>query len=226
MTVFNFNGIRQQYAPAAVVYDNLVDGINVIEFTVDFSRFAAESLYYFVLQSGSIKFYSDFICVKNLHDNTVLISYANSVNDQNVIFSTNILFNLRVEIEDKSTPKTLVPKAVESIYDNDMGGYMTLYSNPYETYRINIGGVRGIPDWLMVIINRALSCDTVFLNNKKANKIEGAEFEAMEAEFYPLRSWIIEVSYADEEEGEMIYNYLIDNLPAYLIDNDNNYLVA
>ena len=199
LAIFNSYGVIIYHYPILVTeFTTLVAGIKIIEFHFDFSRLA-EDLYYFVLSGGNTKFYSDFLCVKAQHEDTKLITYRNSANDQSVIFATGIRFNIRVEAHDRHTPKTLVPKSVDSIYSNDLGGYMTLYANPFETYRINIGGVRGIPDYLEKIVNRAFGCDTLLLDNNKINKVESAAFEAVEAENYPLRSWIIEVGYSNED---------------------------
>ncbi|MDR2652184.1 MAG: hypothetical protein LBC68_07715, partial [Prevotellaceae bacterium] len=199
LQIFNSDDILQVYFTILKVeFTTLVEGIKIIEFYIYFSQ-AEEGLHYFVLSGGTSKFYSDFLCIKDKHEETKLITYHNSVNDQSVIFSTGIIFNVRVEAQDRHTPKSLVPKSVDSIYDNDMGGYMTLYSNPFETYRINIGSNAGIPDYLMKTVNRAFGCDILLLDNNKVNKVEGATFETVEAENYPLRSWLIEVGYYNDD---------------------------
>ncbi|MDR1346959.1 MAG: hypothetical protein LBJ63_00795 [Prevotellaceae bacterium] len=220
--------------PTPYYYGGMVDGLVVMQYAIDFSQLN-EGLYYFALlpyeESPKKLFYSDFICVKDKHEETKLITYHNSVNDQSVIFSTGIMFNVRVEAldrkdEDDYNYKSFIPNSVDSIYDNDMGGYMTLYSNPFETYKINIGGNAGIPAYLMKTVNRAFGCDTVLIDNNKVNKVKSATFEAVEADNYPLRSWLIEVGYEETEEVEGLYTYLIDNNSEYLFDDNNNYLVA
>lgn len=226
MRVFDSEDIPQPILILSQEHVNVVDGYKIIEFTVDFSQFN-ENLYYLMLTSGAINLYSNYLCVQDIHENTYLLSYSNSDNDQNAAFSTGVIFSLRVEIQGRETPKSFVPKTVESIYSNDMGGYQMLFANPFETYRVNIGGIRGIPDYLMSIVNRALGCDYVLIDNKRITKIEGSAYEPAEADNYPLRSWVLEMSYTDNEEDDLGFdNYLIDTDENYLIDNNNNYLMA
>jgi hypothetical protein len=228
MQMFDFNGVKQQYQIERVQYVDLVDGYTVVEFTIDFSRLP-ENLYYLYLFSGKTDFYSDLLCIKEKHENTYLINYSNSVNDQEIIFSTGITFNLRIELEGRETPKSFVPNSVKASYSNDMGGFVTLFSNPYATYQINIGSVRGIPDYLIEKVNRAFGCDTLLIDGISINLKQDTEFEETELEFYPLRSWIIEIVYNDDNIGNNQTRYLTAqylNPVCQKVDAVITYLVA
>lgn len=202
ITVFNEHSVKMPYTFEKKTMNDLIDGYEVQEFEFDFSQFS-EGLYRFELYSTSgITYKSDFICVREKQDYTVLLSYSNSANTQNVAFSSGVMFNLRVESEPFND---LLPKSNNSIYSDNMGGFKTLSSDPFNNNRFNIGGRMGIPDWLMSIVNQAFSCDVLYADYERINKVEGAEFEALSSGNYSLRSWNIEVS-KDEDEFEMSIN--------------------
>jgi hypothetical protein len=139
---------------------------------------------------GFFNFRTDLICVQDEHKYTKMLSYRNSYNDQSAAFSTDIMFSLRVEMQ---LFNALVPKSNDSVYTHDNGAYRMLSSTPYNNYRLNVGGTKGIPDWLASIVNQALCCDEVFIDTKQYSKVEGATFEAINGDNYNLRSWNIEI---------------------------------
>ncbi|MDR1055667.1 MAG: BACON domain-containing protein, partial [Prevotellaceae bacterium] len=194
LSAVNVDDEAISYTIPKVPFDDKVDNHLVIEYNIDFSRFQ-EGKYRFFLQSGNgLKYNSDIVCVKNTHEYTRLLSYCNTYNEHGVVFSTGVVFHLRVESQ---LYKAVIPKSEDSIYNNNLGGYRILNSSPYDNYRLNIGGTAGIPDWLMRIINQAFSCDTLFLNNVEITKADGATFEPIEQDNYNLRSWNIEIGHIE-----------------------------
>jgi hypothetical protein len=182
------------YTATKATFDDKIAGHRVVEYAIDFSQFP-EGKCRFVLQSSAgFQYRSDIICVKDRHEYTRLLSYRNAHNDQGVAFSTGIVFHLRVEAQ---LYKAVIPKSEDSIYSDDLGGYRTLTSSPYANSRLNIGGTAGIPDWLIKIINQALSCNTLFLNSAEITKADGATLEAVEQDNYNLRSWNIEIGHIE-----------------------------
>ncbi|MDR1581659.1 MAG: BACON domain-containing protein, partial [Prevotellaceae bacterium] len=182
------------YTAPKETFDGVIAGHRVVEFGIDFSTFQ-EGTYRFILQAASgFKYRSDIICVKETHEYTRLLSYTNSYNDYGVDFSRGTTFNLRVESQ---LYKAVIPKSEDSTYSDNMGGYRTLSSSPYNNDRLNIGGTSGIPDWLVKIINQAFSCNILQLNGIGITKVEGATFEAVEQDNYNLRGWNIEIGHIE-----------------------------
>lgn len=182
------------YTAPQETFDDKIEGHLVVEFGIDFSQFP-EGKYRFILQSGTgFKYRSDIICVREKHEHTRLLSYANSYNDHGVAFNTGIVFHLRVETQ---LYKSVIPKSEDSTYTDNLGGYRLLTSSPYSNDRLHIGGTTGIPDWLIKIINQAFSCDKLYLNSVEIVKVDGATFEAVEQDNYNLRGWNIEIGHIE-----------------------------
>ena len=167
----------------------------IVEWLIHFSQFE-EGMYKFCLIDNENVCYSDYICVKDEHPFTKLLTYQNSTNEQNLAFSTGVVFNLRVEAQ---TYASLVPKSMDSIYSDEQGAGQILSSTPYCNEIINIGGTLGIPDWLLKITNKIFSCDTLQLDGLNICRVEGAEFEPVSNDNYNLRSWNIEIVTADNQ---------------------------
>jgi len=197
--VYNEFNVKVPYTFNKVIRSGLIDDYEVHEFAINFSQFA-EGLYRFELyNSGTTTYKTGLMCVRQEQPFTVLLRYGNTDNTQSVAFSSGVMFNLRVESEPFND---LLLRSNTTSYTDNLGGFSTLSSAPFNNRMFNIGGRTGVPDWLMEIVNQAFSCDTLYADGKRINKVEEAEFEALEAENYNLRSWIIEVG---KVENNLIY---------------------
>ncbi|MCL1941981.1 MAG: hypothetical protein FWF54_00285 [Candidatus Azobacteroides sp.] len=157
---------------------------------------------------------SEWFCVHRRNDfKNILIKAANGKNGLGVIFDTGIYFTFRVE--GGFYPNSLSVDSDDTAYKDQDVDFVQLHSIPYDVYKLNIGGRRGIPNGLISQINRAFSCDTVLIDDVQFSKTEGAKFEAVESENYPYRSWAIEVTEsqntnADISEFGRIFDYTFD----------------
>ena len=204
--------IEYSVSIATNTYSNLISGHKVVEFGIDFVNFE-EGLYRFTLSGGATRYYSGPICVKDVHKFTSLISYRNTYNVQDMAFSTGTTFNIRVEVQDGG----IVPKSNDAVYSDDIGGFQILSSDPFSNLRINIGGTKGIPGYLMKIVNRVFSCDTTYIDGVRVVKTDGSTFEEVSQENYSLRSWNIEVSKGDDVSDEHVIT--LDGVVERLLDN-------
>jgi hypothetical protein len=182
------------YTAPKATFDEEIDGHLVIEYGVDFSQFPEGAYRFFLRADNGFQYRSDMVCVREKHEHTRLLGYANSYNDQEAVFSTGVIFHLRVESQ---LYKAVIPKSEDSTYSDNLGGYRALTSSPYSNDRLNVGGTAGIPDWLIKIVNQAFSCDTLFLNGVEITKADGATFEPTEQDNYNLRSWNIEIGHVE-----------------------------
>ena len=217
LEAFDEQGVFTGFSLQGTIIEGQIEGYKVVEFAINFSKFN-EGLYWFKLtvENTNLTYKTGLICVKNEQPFTTLVSYRNYMNSQSVAFSTGIKFSLRVESENFND---LNPKATEAIYDNTLGQFQTLHSTPFDTFRLNIGGSRGIPDWLMSIVNRAFSCTELRLDGVRTNKIEGAEWEAISSENYNKRGWFIEVV-QDEDDVTSKTKYFLVGQGKYLVSGN------
>lgn len=183
----------REYPQASEVF--LFNNNRYQNITVDFN--IPEGSYIFQLQVDSDVFVSDIICVKEKHENTIPFSYSNSENTQNVILENGLFFLIRVEAD--YSYNSLTPKSDSTVYERDFGEFIQIFSSPYDTFRLNIGGITGIPDWLISIVNRAFSCDTIHTMGTGITKVSGDDWEATSEANYNLRSWNIQIALTGDQ---------------------------
>lgn len=136
-----------------------------------------------------------------LEDQTVLLEYKNSENDFDIYFAG---YQFALRCEGGFYMKNYNPKSTDSIYQSQTNDFVLLKSSPYSTQNINIGGIRGIPDWLHEIVNRAFSCNSLLINGISYTKYMEATWQPTEADGVPFRSWIIEVVKTGDNVSEII----------------------
>lgn len=162
----------------------------------------------YVLQS---EFFELVASVEDAGRKTVRISVTNSSNAFGVFFEYRV-FEYRVE--GGFYPKSLTPASNDTIYEEQQAQLDTLYSMPYDTYKLVIGGSAGIPDSFIQKLNRALSCDQIEVDGVRYTKTEGAKLEPSELDNYPFRSWSIvltKVTDAPFEYESIVEGYEIVN---------------
>lgn len=135
----------------------------------------ADGRYIFVTEtpfSDGIEYMiSEPVYLRELHKNTMLIEYTNSVNDYDVFYVThNILFTLRVE----SWLHSLVPNSIDTSYEDEQVDITPTYSVPYNTYTYS---VRGVPEWMLTRVNFAFSADVKRFDGRLFTKDKDAKFE-------------------------------------------------
>ena len=125
---------------------------------------------------------------------SVLIRAQGSANAFGAYFDTVLGKNFfEYRVEGGFYQGSLTPGSSDTIYEAQQARHDMLYSMPYDTRRLVLGGARGIPDGFIQKLNRALSCDALAVDGVPYGKIEGSKLEAVGSERYPFRSWAIEL---------------------------------
>jgi hypothetical protein len=126
---------------------------------------------------------------------SVLLEAGNSANALGAYFKRNngSAWSFTYRISGGFYPKGFTPHANDTIFQGEQASFEQLYSLPYGTERLVLGGARGIPDSLIQTLNHALSCDALTVNGVPYGKVEGSALEAAESERYPFRTWSIAV---------------------------------
>jgi hypothetical protein len=123
------------------------------------------------------------------HANTLVLDYQNSQYHEGVFWDTPYYPTLQVEggIKFKS------PASKDQSYEDQSLDETLLSSKPYRLFELIIGDSFGVPDYMIDLVNRILSCDSVLIDGKAYTKSEGARWEVNEQEGVPTRGWKIEM---------------------------------
>lgn len=85
------------------------------------------------------------------------------------------------------------PGSKDNVYDDQLLNATMVHSVPYRVFELIIGGRYGVPPWLIDKINRMLGCSTFKLDGRLYTKNQGATFEPVELDLYPMAGWSIEL---------------------------------
>jgi hypothetical protein len=149
-------------------------------------------------------FYSEPLHIAATHSNTVLLKYTNDGNDFDVFFykthsyNSYHVFQYRVDGGFKSDGWS--PGSVDNLYIDQTHSPVMLSSTPFESRVLTIGDNYGIPNYQAGVINRILSCTSVWIDSVLYCKADGAKMEPIKiATNHPLFAWTIEVMKSDND---------------------------
>lgn len=182
------------------IYTPILVNTNIVDFT--FKCYETEILFngltngvyqlrvsYVDEESNVVKFYSEPITIKDIHEGTILVEYTNSENDFSFIFTNNWTGKIRVEAEISN----FKPGSDDVIYIDQKYNNTRLYGQPYRQFQFILGCRQGIPDWMVDKINRAFCFDQLSLDGEFFNKTEEAQWEEQRVANYPFTSQVIDI---------------------------------
>lgn len=120
---------------------------------------------------------------------TLYIEYVHYETYGGIKFQAPFFPNLRVP----GILRYKAPGAKDTIYEDQLLNETMLNSVPFRVWELVIGGVGGVPPWFIDKVSRILGCSTVKIDGRLFTKNEGASFEPVELEGYPMAGWAIEL---------------------------------
>lgn len=149
--------------------------------------------YWMLLRGGmgnGIKAISESIDVAEVHPYTVLLEYTNSVNKDNIYFNNGlIVLKLRLEAQ----IMRLKPGSKDTAYTDQVQNETLLRSYPYRIFRFIVSSYQGVPDWMIDKLNRIFGCSKILIDGKQFTKDDGAKWESVDTDLYPMSGWGIEL---------------------------------
>jgi hypothetical protein len=188
------------------ILDNMGETVNVLQFTkgqtnvqnpnmniyeIDIScqsAIGAEGVYRFQLESGQgpdVILQSNLLDIRSIHKYSLLFQYKNYQYHEGLIFETGFYPWLRVEgaLPYKS------PASKDTIFEDQPLNETVLFSQPYRLFELIIGDSYGVPDYLIDLVDRILSCSDVLIDDHQYTKSDGSSWSATGDDDYPMRGW-------------------------------------
>ena len=120
--------------------------------------------------------------------NLKTIGYSNSENDWNTVFG-----DFRIDVECGFNPNDLRAKGMKEDYQEQDMMNKVIYSQPYSTEILSIGGNQGIPNWLYEKLNAIFMCDEITINGESYSVAQGADLEKIDQTYDGLARYKIEL---------------------------------
>ena len=158
----------------------------IYETTFDISDLA-EGVYYLYQQVtfGAIdwKYVSEPINMKTTWPRTLLFTYTNSFNDQDVAWTATGLtmkFRCEADIQDYEFLRD------RAAYINQTRDLTNLSGIPYNAAKLRIGEAPGVAPYVVDILNRIFCCDSIDADGLMIQSDEGSKWEVNRIKGYPL----------------------------------------
>lgn len=155
--------------------------LDIYQFRINFN--ITEGDYYFRLADSQDELYSEIINIKAKHKDTIFIEFNNEEDHEGFKFSdleTNVGF--RVE----GTVQEFTPDSNDNVYRDTNVTPVTLSSKPFRLFKLYIGGSKGVPDFILDLVNRIFSCDFTEIDGKLFNKTPDSEWDVVRFDTNPF----------------------------------------
>lgn len=186
-TIKSFSWTAKVVAVGYTIYETTYDVTDVSTNTKCFL--------YQKVEGGAIKweFISECIWIKTEWPETIVFKYKHTYISQDVDWTTGI--EMKFICEAWISP-LIEPKRVRADYINQRRNVETLSSVPYRVFKLYIGGTSmdlGVPPWVIDLMNRILSCDSVDMSGKKYQSDAGSEWETGKTTSWSLMTASIDI---------------------------------
>lgn len=196
-------------------------GVKAYEFNFSWAPYE-QGMYRFRLRSGDPFIdnrISEWICLKEIHPQSVLIEYWHDENDFDTVFETGIRYCFRVQ--GGFTPERYKPGG-ERVQFADQTGYKQLNNTPFDLEGFLIGDTFGVPGWVIQRFNHINRCRFVTYDGKQYVINTGAQFESSTAADYPLVGYAIDLREADAATKKRFIADGAQGAPLSLVYNFEN----
>lgn len=147
-------------------------------------------VYFLQLDFGGMYFLiSESQLISENLDDTILWEYSHPTFYENMIFEGGFLPNLRLA----SQIKFKEPGSKRLIYEDDPLNAEILDAKNFRSLTALIGGVTGIPDYMIDKFNRILGCGNLKGDGRYYTVDPGGKLENENLDGYPMRGWRIDL---------------------------------
>lgn len=153
-----------------------------------------EGVYRFRLRSGDPvleTYISEWFCLKQKHEKSILFEYKHNENDHDVVFETGIQMCFRVY--GGFPPEQYKPGSNRTVFVDQPNNMVQLNGRSFAVWKLLLGDSFGLPQWVIERINQIFLCSEVLIDGKQFVANDGAEIEPTTEELYPLAGWAIDV---------------------------------
>lgn len=124
------------------------------------------------------------------------------------------------------------PASKDSDFEDQPLDLTLLSSVPFDLYELIIGDARGVPDYMIKMINRILSCKYKKIDNRYYEKSTGAKWEPNEQDGYPARGWRLEMREAENipfiefvPGGESLLKIALEDAEGSILMENSGYIL-
>lgn len=209
-------------------------GYYIRQFDIDLATFDPGFYYFTIPEAGWISEPFEILAEEDENNPTLYIEYQNAERYQGMIFDPNIL-NFEPAIRVPAILKYKTPGSKDTLYADQDEAETILHSVPFRVWNFILGGIGGVPPFLIDKLSRIFGCDTLTIDGRDFTKNEGANWDPVELDGYPMAGWSIELreklnrdSLIYEDGGEVVSGNammaVIDTKGFGLEDEDEDFL--
>lgn len=199
LRLYNEDGILQAtQAFVTLQQDELQPLYFIREISFSLASFPP-GLYFFTRDAAGVITYSEpfeiidaedsgLICLED-QDPTLFIEFAHYEPRGGIKFFTGIIMGIRAP----AILRYKNPGSKDNVYEDQLLNTTMINSVDFRLLEFITGGNRGVPPYFIDRLARAFGCSELKIDGRLYTKPEGAAFEPVILENYPMRGWSIEL---------------------------------
>ena len=167
----------------------------IYEVTAPVTNYEEGDYYWEIDFGGVLTLRSGIQSIKTLHEHTVLAEAKHYEFREDIIFETGFFPSVRV----RSTKKFDRSVSKKTVYEDQVLNESLLRAQKYRKWIWIVGGVttggfaKGIPDYKHDMLAAWVGCSDFRLDGKSYTAPADSDFEPIEFDNYPMRSWRIDL---------------------------------
>ena len=187
LKLFSCNGVEIYSIPFQTRQQDFFNpGYYIRQIELDLNSLSGLEEGYYYLTIPEAGWISEPFEVAEDVENTLFTEYSHSERYGGIIFDSPFSPAIRI----KGILKYDQPSSIDTVYDDEEQSETMLRSIPFRVWKLIIGS-KGIPPYLIDKLNRILGCDSLKIDGRFYTKAEGAKWEEVELDSYPMSGWAI-----------------------------------
>lgn len=182
-----------------------------------------EGVYKIRITSGAPVLYvyeSELFDLRTLHANSVQIKYKHDENDFQTVFETGIEFIFRTF--GGFPPEQYKPGNDTTVFIDQSRNGIVLARKTYDIDKFLLGDAGGVPREIIQKMNDILGCSSNIFDGKQYVVNDGADFNVVNQDLYPMAGWGIDLRPADNARRKRFQADGNSNNPTTVIYNLDN----
>lgn len=229
MELIDKYGAVKQTASITSLYVDASTGYTYINFEMVLGAYTGQlfGLITVTLTDASVETYiSEPMCLQATQEDCIVIDYSHDQNEYDMIFqpsviglsslaalnytpNMNIRYRLRIEgglwTSDRQTGSNDV------IYFNEVYDPTIIHSVPFELFTWKFGAPSGLPNWVIVKLQRIFSCAYTAIDGTYYVKNDGANLEISGEQRSPMQTASLQMLYAENNYSKIYSKTILSN---------------
>jgi hypothetical protein len=115
-----------------------------------------------------------------------------------------------------------LPASITEDFEDQTLDESLLSSIPYRTFELIVGDAKGVPPYVIDIVNRVFTCSDVSIDGRKFVKPKESKWDVNELDGYPAKGWKTELREGSNKPSRIYNNNVPQNSKVAIVINSDS----